>query len=107
MPTYEFCCDEENGGCGNVIEISCSFDDLDDKKPKSCPKCHKRKTIYRLFGWGANNIPCTLGSHAEKNHTKMSDEQKHEIHMKDTAYLRQDNFWKATPEGMRPNVATE
>jgi hypothetical protein len=49
MPIYEFSCDTEKQGCGEVTTIHCSYDDL-PKKPK-CEHCDK-DDLRRLYGVG-------------------------------------------------------
>ena len=87
MPTYQFQCDPDEGGCGHIMEIKCSFEDKKKNQPKSCPKCRKRKTIFELFGT-ANpvHIPVTLGSYADKKTAKMSEDEKHHRNIEDNKY---------------------
>ena len=87
MPTYQFQCDPDDKGCGEVIEVKCSFDDKEQNKPKSCPKCRKRKTIFEVFGThNPVHIPCTLGMLADKNTSKMSKDEKIHRSKKDNEY---------------------
>jgi len=52
MPTYEYVCDTENGGCGHEFE---EFQTITEEALKQCPKCNKEK-LRRLFGVGARII---------------------------------------------------
>jgi putative FmdB family regulatory protein len=52
MPTYDYLCDTENGGCGHMFE---EFQNMSDKPLKKCPQCKKNK-LKRLFGSGAGVI---------------------------------------------------
>lgn len=46
MPTYEYLCDTQCGGCGHKFEIQQSFK---DDALIECPQC-KEKKLRRLFG---------------------------------------------------------
>lgn len=46
MPTYDYLCDPEKGGCKHRLEVTQSIKDTPLKK---CPKCGKLKLI-RLIG---------------------------------------------------------
>ena len=100
MPTYEFQCDEDRGGCNNVVTIRCSYGEKKQNRPKSCPKCRKRKTIIELFGSPNPIIPKTLGSIAEKNSDKISADEKAHIHNKNNEYRKKDGpSWIEGPGG--------
>ena len=90
MPTYEYLCDPEDGGCGEVFSITCLISEKTEKEPKSCPHCKKRKTFYQLFGYGAFHMPNTLGSWADKQASSMSEDEKSEIHSKHYEYRQSD-----------------
>ena len=87
MPTYEFECDPDNGGCGHRIEISCTYAEKEDNQPKSCPKCRKRKPLYEVFGGGNSVfIPVTIGSLIDKNNSRISADEKHHLNKKHNEY---------------------
>lgn len=101
MPTYEFYCDPDDGGCGNSIEIRCSFEDKDTNRPKSCQKCRKRKALREVFGHTDTFIPKTVGSLIDKNSGKMSEDQKQHLHKVHNAYKEKDGpSWISTDNGM-------
>lgn len=103
MPTYEFYCDPDEGGCGHVIEITCSYSDKDKSRPKSCPKCRKRKALIEIFGGASVFIPKTLGHSIDKNSAKISEDEKHHLNNKHNEYKKSDNegpSWIATDNGM-------
>ena len=101
MPTYQFYCDPDEGGCGNATEISCSFDDKEKSRPKSCRKCRKRKAIIEIFGGGAYLfIPETLGHTMDRNSSKMSEDEKHHLNKKHNEYREPKGSWVATENGM-------
>lgn len=52
MPTYEYLCDPEDGGCGHTFD---EFQSFTDEALTDCPKC-KAKHLRRLFGCGAGII---------------------------------------------------
>lgn len=103
MPTYEFYCDPDDGGCGNVIEINCLFSKKEKLKPKSCKKCRKRKALRELFGTeNAIHMPKTLGSLADKRSTQISEDEKQAKTKKFNEYKEGNNIpsWTSTPDGM-------
>lgn len=102
MPTYEFYCDPDDGGCGNVIEIRCSFDDKDTNQPKSCRKCRKRKALREVFGSADAFIPKTVGSLIDKNSGKMSEDEKQHLNKVHNAYKEKGDgpSWIPTENGM-------
>jgi hypothetical protein len=100
MPRYLFECNKESGGCGQKIELECLMMDLDDKQPKSCPACKKRKALRQILFPPEVNIPCTLGSLADKNTREMSADERHEKTEKFNEYKKKDVSWISTKEGM-------
>lgn len=46
MPTYEYECSVEDGGCGHKFEV---FQNMKDKPLEECPNCKKSK-LRKLFG---------------------------------------------------------
>ena len=100
MPTYVFTCDHEEGGCQHSFEIKASFDEAPNLKPK-CPNCGKTKSVYR--DWQAENVAGvesqkTVGSLADKNNRKYSNDYVNKIHHDNTDYMRQD-YTGPIPEG--------
>ena len=90
MPTYQYLCDQDDGGCNHVIEVTCSMSDRQAIQPKSCPKCRKRKSIRQVFCLAGCNINTTFGSHIDKQSDKMSEDEKHHLHEKHYAYRKGD-----------------
>lgn len=96
MPTYTFRCDEDNGGCGKDVEITCTFADKEDNVPKECKYC-KNKSFYEEFSTNVTvSVPHTLGSFAEKNR-KSADEIRH---IKESTNVKSYKKWKSTSTGM-------
>lgn len=105
MPTYEFLCDEDDKGCGEVITITCSASELDKEKPKSCPKCKKRKSIRRVYVVPQVSIPKTLGYYADKNSNKKSADELHHIETKNNEYKKNKvKPWISTENGIVRNL---
>ena len=102
MPTYEFYCDPEEGGCGNLIQISCPFAEKEEKRPKSCKKCRKRKSLIENFGGDtALLVHSTLGSHIDKQSSKMSEDEKQHLKNRHNEYRKKDGpSWVSTENGM-------
>lgn len=105
MPTYIFECFEENGGCGTQYEQRLSVAELDTYKPK-CPTCKKRKCVKRnlideLSGvYFTNTQPQTLGALAEKNTSRLSNDERSNI-------IRENNKYKDEPfKGSLPENAS-
>lgn len=46
MPTYDYLCDSQSGGCGHQFE---QFQNIKEEPLTKCPKCKKKK-VRRLFG---------------------------------------------------------
>ena len=86
MPTYQFLCDSDDGGCDHVMEIICLASDREELRPKSCPKCRKRKTIHQVFGDIKSHIPKTLGYHADKQASKLSEDERTHLNKKHNEY---------------------
>lgn len=104
MPTYQFQCDPDDGGCGKVIEIRCSYSDKKENQPKFCPNCRKRKTIYEVFSGGQLDfIPKTVGHLADKNSSKISADEKHHLTEKHNEYRNKpskESSWVETEQGV-------
>ena len=96
---YGFICDDETSGCGNVFEIECSMSAIKNLKPK-CPCCGKKRAVYRDFGSIVVSVPKTLGTHAEKNARKMSEDYKTHLTAKYNEY-RNKPFTGKLPEGLK------
>ena len=60
MPTYDFECLKEKGGCGKKKAINCSLSEHDElrKKPLKCSKCAKPMSqlpgTFRYSGWAVS-----------------------------------------------------
>jgi len=100
MPHYLFKCQPTLGGCGHQIEFDCLISALDTTQPKSCPTCHKRKSLQQVLFPPTLNIPVTLGSLADKNTGNMSADEKHHLTEQFTAYKKQKKSWESTDKGM-------
>jgi hypothetical protein len=75
--------------------------ELDDNRPKSCPKCRKRKSLTSVFFPPNVNIPSTLGSIAEKNTDRLSEDEKHHLNKKHNEYKdSSEPSWVSTDNGM-------
>jgi hypothetical protein len=103
MPTYIFECFEDEGGCGTQYEQRLSMSEIDSYKPK-CPTCKKRKCVKRnlteeLSGvYFTNSQPQTLGALAEKNTSRLSNDERVFIKKQNTKYL-DEPFQGSLPEG--------
>ena len=99
-----FICDPENKGCGENIRLDCSMSNLDDQTSKlKCPKCKKKKPIRRVYdgaSFAAIYDPKTIGSLADKNSSKMSNEEKDKIKSKYEDFKKSKN-WESTKEGIK------
>ena len=96
---YDFECYEEDGGCGSQFEISCKMDEIVGLKPK-CPSCEKNNAVSRLYGGIVISAPHTLGSLADKNASKMSEDHKAFLGKKHNEY-RNKPFSGKLGEGMK------
>ena len=106
MPKYIYECIGENGGCGHVWDFTCLMSELDDKKPKSCPQCKKRKPIAQRYGNINVSVPKTLGSLADRNARTLSLDEKHHLDTKHNEYKKAPPSWQPTPDGMvhKPSI---
>lgn len=73
MPVYSFICEK----CNSKFEVKNSIEHA-GVKPK-CPDCRSKKHVYRDYQ--SDNVsvaegPKTLGSLADRNSSKFSDDQK-------------------------------
>lgn len=96
---YDFECDAEDGGCATQFEISCSMEQIIGLKPE-CPKCGKITPVHRFWS-NLYFIPPTktLGSLADKNTSKMSQD------CKDAMLLSQNKYRLKAFEGHLPDGA--
>ena len=102
MPTYEYNCDIEEGGCGETIEVRCSFSNKEQNRPKSCPKCRKRKYLYEVFSGGSSTlVPKTLGHLVDKNSSKISADEKYHLQKKHNEYRNPGGKWVDGKGGIR------
>jgi len=104
MPLYSFVCDSEDGGCGHEFDINCYMCDYDaTTKNIKCPQCGKTSFIHRKYEEdNVNGVmgTRTLGSLAEKNSAKLSDEAKARLNYEHKSYLF-DDLDKPLPDGMK------
>jgi putative FmdB family regulatory protein len=85
MPDYEYICDN----CGDNFEI---FQKMSENPKKKCKKCNKY-TLRRIFHapiLAKNNEPKTLGSLAERNSNKFSDDYKLKLYNQHRAQKRRE-----------------
>jgi len=102
MPTYVFRCGRDTGGCDHLFEVKAPMSEATSLSPK-CPNCKKSKHVNR--DWAEENVsvcdgPKTVGSLADKNSSKMSNDHQHMITEKNTAYLKKD-YTGPLPEGAK------
>lgn len=95
---YDFTCDSD-GGCGHTFEVESSMSEISSLQPE-CPACGNKKHVYREFGSIIVSIPHTLGSLAEKNSRKMSNDHKNHLIAKYNEY-RNKPFSGSLPEGAK------
>lgn len=77
MPEYGFLCNQEHRGCGHVFKIYVPMSEYDETRVV-CPECKKKNGIERDFT-DFNvlcTVPNTVGSLADKNTGKMSEDEK-------------------------------
>ena len=95
MPTYVFEC----GDCLSQFEISCPMSVISDLRPE-CPCCGLKENVYRDFSGTIVSVPKTLGSLAEKNASKMSEDYKNYMTAKHNEYKNKP-FTGSLPEGAK------
>ncbi len=104
MPTYIYECFEEDGGCGTQYEQKLSVSDLDSYKPK-CPTCKKRKCVKRNLVAELSEVyftqsqPQTLGALAERNTTRLSNDERSHIKYETNKYKDAPLDHNSLPEG--------
>lgn len=97
---YVFTCWSDKKGCGHSFEVVASMDEASTLKP-TCPSCRKRKPISRDYG--SENvagfmIAQTIGSIAENNAARLSEDEKTHLHNKHNEY-KDKPFTGKLPEG--------
>jgi predicted nucleic acid-binding Zn ribbon protein len=100
MPIYTFECYEEDGGCGNVFDIKCSMNEIQKQKP-ICPECNNVKAVSRNFCdnlYVHDGSPKTVGTLAERNASRMSNDQMQEIKTKNRI---KPQFSGSLPDGAK------
>lgn len=102
MPQYRYECRQDLDGCGHIIDFECLMSELDDNRPKSCPKCRKRKSLQPILFTPTVNIPNTLGSRADKNTDTISADEQHHLTKEHNAYKEEsaEPSWVSTEKGM-------
>lgn len=99
MPTYGFECYEDEDGCGLYFEIECSMDEISNTKPE-CPECHSIDAVARNFQGDVyvfDSSPKTVGALADRNASKISADEQHEIKTKNR--LQKPKFTGSLPQG--------
>lgn len=93
MPLYSFICNK----CETPVEIFMSLQDYNSNQ--KCPTC-KRKLVrdYQSDNVSGNVANRTLGALAEKNASKLSEDEKIHLHHKHNEYRYGPK--KELPEGM-------
>ena len=102
MPKYTFLCDDEKGGCGNSFEIECLMSEY--TPDQTCLKCKIKKPVIRSYqsdlpSYVCDSSPKTLGALADRNTSKMSEDERQFIHKKNTAYKNSEPL-APLPDGM-------
>lgn len=93
MPEYVYDCMSELGGCGYMFSTFQTMAEFNPNQPPECPLC--KLTKYVKINLDVNirpNLgPKTLGSLAEQNTTRMSEDARQDRWRKDHKYLFADN----------------
>lgn len=76
MPVYVYHCEPDDGGCGDRFETVQGYHDKPLKRCKACRKHKLRREITKPY---FKQQPKTLGSLADANTAKMTQEQKDRI----------------------------
>lgn len=99
MPTYQFYCDSDIGGCNNKFEVTMMMSELDDFKPV-CTECtrHEFMRLQLYTPYVYDSSPRTVGTLSERNTRKMSRDEKNHIYTKNTEY-RDKRFSGSLPDG--------
>lgn len=95
MPTYSFEC----GKCHHIFEKTYPMAESSTAAP-TCPSCGKRKCKrdYSECTSISASVPRTVGSLADKNTGKLSEDEKTHITLQNTEYLRKP-YEGPMPEG--------
>ena len=83
---YEFVCDTELNGCGFVFEETYDMSEISEVK-QACPSCNKKKPVHQVWdSQTAFGPDKTLGSQADKNNSKFSNDYKEYLNKKGNRY---------------------
>jgi len=95
MPDYTFNCEI----CKILFEITVPMDKIIGLKPE-CPHCKKKGKVFRKYDdiYVYDSSPRTVGTLAERNTIRTSQDEQDYINAKNTAYKRQP-FTGSLPEG--------
>lgn len=102
MPTYTYECYADKRGCGHIFEVKLPANEIADYKAR-CPNCKKKSSTGRNFTADLSNVhvghasPQTLGALAERNTSKLSNDERAKINQENNAYRQP--FSGALPEG--------
>ena len=107
MPQYRLQCLESEGGCGHVIDFECLMSELDEKRPKSCPNCRKRKPLKSVFFSPKAHLLESIGHIADVNTDKISDDEKYHINKKNNEYKESDTKWVEGPGGRMQRIKND
>jgi len=100
MPIYTFECYEEDGGCGQIFDISCGMNEISTLPKPLCPNCNNNIAVSRNFNsdvYVFDSSPRTVGALAERNTNRMSEDQRNALNEKHTSYKKP--FTGKLPEG--------
>lgn len=100
MPTYIFKCYDDEGGCDHTFEITCPMNEIQGLKP-ICPECQSCESVFRDFSGDVyvfDSAPKTVGTLAERNASRMSNDQMQEIKTKDRL---KPKFTGSLPQGAK------
>jgi hypothetical protein len=89
MPTYAFICNPELDGCNQHYDVEVPMSKISEYKAK-CPKCKKSVSYQDFSGQSTFGPNKTLGSLADKNNDRMSDDEKKFLNLKNNAYRKKD-----------------
>ena len=86
MVTQEYICDPDEGGCNFILE---QVEQYGQKARKICPQCRKwklRRILHVAYGRVIGGTSTTLGSLADKNDAKLSQDEKDHLSIKHNEY---------------------
>ena len=104
MPQYYFECQTDKKGCGTTFCVECPISEYDERYPKSCPNCRRKKSLRQVLFPPETHIPKTLGSLAERNTREMSADQRYEMTREFNAYKEVGPSWVDTPNGIQRKI---